>query len=101
MQYSLTTLTAIGDPIAGTFYAEAGEAEALLLFVSRFGTNFDVLVGTSDTFGDAARLIPKKILTSKQIKKFIDQLRPEPYQQLKFEESETGENESAKRSDKR
>lgn len=94
MQHTLTTITAIGDPIAGTFYAEAGEAEALLLFVSRYGTNFDILVGTSDTLGDAARLIPKKILTSKQIKKFIDQLRPEPYQQLKFEESETGENAS-------
>lgn len=92
MQHTLTTITVIGDPIAGTFYAEAGEAEALLLFASRYGINFDVLIGTSDTFGDAARLIPKKILTSKQIKKFIYRLRPEPYQQLKFEESETGEN---------
>lgn len=84
MQHSLTTITVIGDPIVGTFYAEAGEAEALLLFVSRYGMNFDVLIGSSDTFGDAARLIPKKILTSKQIKKFIDQLRPEPYEQLKL-----------------
>lgn len=78
MQRTLTTITAIGDPIAGTFYAEAGEAEALLLFVQAYGTGFDILIGSSDKLGDAARLIPKKILTSKQIKKFLNKLRPEP-----------------------
>lgn len=78
MQRTLTTITVLGDPIAGTFYAEAGEAEALLLFVHAYGTSFDVLVGTSDSFGDAARLIPKKVLTSKQIKKFLSTLRRDP-----------------------
>lgn len=78
MQRALTTITVLGDPIAGTFYAEAGEAEALLLFIQAHGTSFDVLIGTSDKFGDAARLIPKKVMTSKQIKKFLSTLRPDP-----------------------
>lgn len=78
MQRALTTITVLGDPIAGTFYAEAGEAEALLLFIQAYGISFDVLIGTSDSFGDAARIIPKKVMTSKQIKKFLSTLRPPP-----------------------
>lgn len=71
MQRNLIALTRLGDPLAATFYAEADEATAILLFARSYGLH-DLLLSTCDSFGDVQRLIPRKIIKKHAIKKIMN-----------------------------